>query len=101
MGVIVEDFRPQNIAMDLGGYDCTATFIVSDASTVFDLESRIAKAIDIAFQYGSIDGGHHKTWIIDQMVRHLSGDKYAELIREYKNGGEGPDTYTWDEGIAP
>jgi hypothetical protein len=110
MGVIVEDFRPQNIAMDLGGDDYTATFIVSDASTVFDLEDRIAKAIAVAMRYGGMDGNSFlakvmgyggKTWIIDQMVRHLSGDKYEELIREYKNGEKGPDTYTWDKGIAP
>lgn len=30
---------------------------------------RIEKAIEIAVKYGGIDGAHHKTWVIDQMVR--------------------------------
>ena len=58
-------------------------------------------AIDIAVQYGGIDGAHHKGWVIDQMVRLLSGDGYDQLIREACDGEDGPNTYSWDEGIAP
>jgi len=64
-------------------------------------EGRVTEAIDLAVRYGGIDGGHHKMWVIDQMVRVLAGDGYEELVREAKEGEDGPDTYDWDEGIAP
>lgn len=62
---------------------------------------RIREAIDIAVQYGGIDGAHHKTWVIDQMVRMLAGDDYEAVVANAKAGEDGPDTYGWDEGIAP
>ena len=86
---------------------------------------KISKAITVAVQYGGIDGSHHKDWVIDQMVRCLTGcptvkmvnkhgahgpfefeglgksDEYEELIREAKHGEDGDDTYSWSEGIAP
>lgn len=62
---------------------------------------RIEKAIELAVQYGGIDGSHHKAWVIDQMVRILAGDDYERIVAEAKNGDDGPDTYDWDEGIAP
>lgn len=62
---------------------------------------RIAEAIRIAVRYGQIDGAHHKTWVIDQMVRALAGDYYEELIRIANSGEDGPETYSWETGIAP
>lgn len=62
---------------------------------------RIESALDIAVQYGGIDGAHHKTWVIDQMVRALTGDTYECFVANAKHGEDGPDTYDWDEGIAP
>lgn len=59
------------------------------------------EAIEIAVKYGNIDGAHHKAWVIDQMVRVLAGDKYDQIVAEAKAGEDGPDTYDWDEGIAP
>ncbi len=50
-------------------------------------------ALTCAKQYGQIDGGHHKAWVIDQMCQHILGDDYEEFIQSY--GGE------WDTGIAP
>jgi hypothetical protein len=58
-------------------------------------------ALDVAFRYAGFDGGHHKQWVIDQMVRALTGDKYEEWVAKFKAGEDGPDTYGWDEGIAP
>lgn len=77
-------------------------------------------------QYGSIDGAHHKTWVLDQVARILHGtpvickearwangtselrvttgqpsDAYLEWVKYMKAGEDGPDTYTYDEGIAP
>ena len=80
---------------------------------------RIAKALDFAANYAYIDGDHHKMWVIDQMVRALTGcpmvqvnatdvrgvpytyekqgesDEYREFIAGDEDCGE------WDEGIAP
>lgn len=78
---------------------------------------RIARALEFA-KSGTVDGGHHKMWVIDQMVRALTGCPMVELTSRF------PDvhgnTYTfegqgeseqyrdfvnaepgWDEGIAP
>ena len=62
---------------------------------------RIAAALDVANRYGNIDGEHHKMWVIDQMVRRLTGDDYQAWITAHKDGEDGPETYGWDIGIAP
>lgn len=62
---------------------------------------RIEKAVEIGFRYGGIDGGHHKMWVIDQMLRALLGDAYEQAVRDACDGEDGPDTYGWDEGIPP
>lgn len=76
--------------------------------------------------YGGIDGAHHKDWVLDQVARVLNGTEvivkeakweggYAELrvslgepsqryldwVTEIKFGEDGPDTYGYDEGVAP
>ena len=63
-----------------------------------DLETRIAKALEVAERYGGIDGAHHKQWVIDQMVRVLLGNGYGKWVREMNDA---PDYLPWDEGIAP
>ena len=62
---------------------------------------RIDKAIELAVQFGGIDGDHHKAWVIDQMVRVLAGDKYEQIVADAISGEDGPNTYAWDEGVAP
>lgn len=64
-------------------------------------DSRVAKALELARKYGQIDGGHHKAWAIDQMVRALLGDAYESWVREACDGEDGPETYEWDEGTPP
>ncbi len=88
------------------------------------------KAKDFALlwieQYGGIDGGHHKTWVLDQVARILhgtpvlakiaswEGDKtelrldlddatpaYHKWVASCRDGEDGPETYGYDEGIAP
>jgi hypothetical protein len=61
----------------------------------------VEKAIKLAVDYGSIDGAHHKDWVIDQIVRALAGDRYEDIVRDAKAGEDGPDTYEWNCGIAP
>jgi hypothetical protein len=78
-------------------------------------EARIAKALEFASEYGTIDGAHHKMWVIDQMVRALTGCPvamknavdYKGVPYSYEAQGESPE-YTafigdegWDQGIAP
>lgn len=71
-------------------------------------KEKIKQAVELCFQYGGIDGGHHKMWVIDQVLRILLQDKYEEKIKEYENypdDGTEPDDewdyYEWDIGIAP
>jgi len=87
--------------------------------------ARISTALDIANRYGGIDGGHHKMWVIDQMVRALTGcpvvvesgvdsagvaytyetqgasEEYRAWVQAHRDGEDGPETYDWDEGVAP
>lgn len=91
------------------------------------LQARIEKAIEVAVKYGGIEGDHHKAWVIDQMVRELTGcptvkkespyldaqgqrqtvtdlgesKEYLEFVRKAREGEDGPETYDWDTGIAP
>lgn len=64
---------------------------------------RIRDAIEIAENYGQIDGAHHKMWVIDKMIKTLCGSQieYDRFIEEYEEGDDGPETYDWDTGIAP
>ncbi len=88
-------------------------------------EERIRKALAIAVAYGSNDGAHHKDWTIDQMVRALTGcpmaeesatdyrgspyvylaqgesEEYQRLVADARSGADGPNTYSWETGIAP
>ena len=61
------------------------------------MEQNIKEAVEIALNYGSIDGDHHKMWVIDQMLRKILGNK------EYKKAMKALDKNddSWDEGIAP
>lgn len=63
-------------------------------------DTRIEEALDLITRYGGIDGDHHKTWVLDQVVRLLAPD-YDEWVRNYQHGEDGPETYLWDAGIAP
>jgi hypothetical protein len=88
-------------------------------------KSKINNALDYANKYGGIDGDHHKMWVIDQMVRALTGCpmvtktakdfqgityefqaqgesvEYMRWVNEHCQGEYGAQTYGWDRGIAP
>jgi hypothetical protein len=59
------------------------------------------RALDVIFSYGGIDGSHHKQWVLDQVVRALTGEKYEEWVKKFEQGEDGPNTYSWDTGTAP
>jgi hypothetical protein len=72
------------------------------------MEDRIKKALNIIKNFGDTDGAHHKQWVLDQIVRVLTGcpeqglsKEYEKWIRDFMDGEDGPDTYYWDKGIAP
>lgn len=65
------------------------------------LMDKVTKALAVAYKFNGVDGAHHKDWVIDQMVRELTGENYPLWVENYCTGEEGPNTYTWNTGIAP
>ena len=75
----------------------------------------IRAALNVAAEWGDIDGAHHKQWVIDQMVRALCGARrdtsgcygedgtYQAWVGSVENtdAPDSDDWYSWDEGIAP
>lgn len=59
------------------------------------------QALNLIHMYGGTDGAHHKQWLLDQIVRTLTGEDYKSWVQRYQYGENGPETYEWDEGIAP
>lgn len=57
-------------------------------------------ALYLLATYGQEDGSHHKAWVIDQVARILAED-YDKWVEVMKEGEDGPDTYSYDVGIAP
>lgn len=39
-------------------------------------------------KYGGIDGGHHKDWLLDQIVRILNGTKVNICVAKWDDGTE-------------
>lgn len=66
-----------------------------------NLALAVTDALNIALKYGQIDGAHHKLWVIDQMVRALTGHNYDAWVKLHCAGSDGPNTHGWDVGIAP
>ena len=70
-------------------------------ASLTESEKKVEGSIKLIVDYGGIDGSHHKDWVLDQVVRELSGDNYDKIIADAKSGEDGPNTYGWEEGIAP
>lgn len=99
--------------------------MVKKNERLVELGDRVQKALNVASKYGTTDGDHHKMWVIDQMVRELTGcplvketaiayngvkyeyetldenETYNEWVRSFEDGVDGPETYSWDEGCPP
>lgn len=89
------------------------------------MDNRISRALEVAEEDGTTGGAHHKMWVIDQMVRELTGcptvtkeaidgnkkkyfydslgesKEYTDWVIKYSAGDDGPNTYAWDTGVAP
>ena len=79
-----------------------------------EANTRIEDAIKLLLNYAQTDGGHHKTWCLDQVLKALTGPRYEEFIHAYEYGfddedlsdssiGYEPDdkVWEWDTGVAP
>ena len=68
------------------------------------LNSAMVTITTQAFQYGMIEGEHHKQWVIDQMVRasfEFDPEPYDKLIAAVNQVREERGQEEWDVGIAP
>ena len=56
-----------------------------------EVRAGVGEAVAIAVRHGGTDGAHHKDWVIDQMVRALTGDRYSQVVAEARDGEDGPE----------
>jgi hypothetical protein len=101
-------FAIGNVWLRAVGADCPGDTWVVAAEYVADLDRipagedpRVAAVLELVADYAGIDGAHHKQWVLDQVVRILTGPGYDAWIAQWADGEDGPATYSWDEGIAP
>jgi hypothetical protein len=73
----------------------------SNPCAICKRQAQIYYVLNLIFDYGGIDGEHHKQWVLDQVIRTLTGDKYELWVKEHNDGSHGPNTYSWDKGVAP
>lgn len=58
----------------------------------------IFHAIQFIEENGMVEGGHHKQWVIDQVLRILLQRHYETWVATYNMLEDQDD---WDVGIAP
>lgn len=66
-----------------------------------DSQKRIDAALRMARLHGQEDGEHHKMWVIDQMVRALTGDDYEQWVKSGSIYHGGRHFEEWETGIIP
>ena len=66
-----------------------------------EADAHIRQALQILMHYGAMPGERQKAWVIDQLARILAGDSYEMVVAEATSGEDGPQTYEWDDGVAP
>lgn len=60
---------------------------------------KLEKIVDLVINEGTFDGGHHKQWALDQILRVAMGDhEYKQFVESYESQDEFGE---WDTGIAP
>ena len=64
------------------------------------MNNKSEMALALIYQYGGVEGAHHKQWLLDQIV-HALADDYDEWVAKWEDGEDGPETYKWDKGIVP
>lgn len=99
---LVEEYKERKVNYSTYEFDeLSYRTLILDIRTMLKENQKykevIDRAVQLAYQYAQIDGGHHKMWVIDQMMRILLGSKYDNFVKEYEEDGE----YEWNIGIAP
>lgn len=54
--------------------------------TELQVGDKIGRALALIFRYGGIDGEHHKTWLLDQVVRTLTECPQVDKLKVLKDG---------------
>jgi hypothetical protein len=62
-------------------------------------EERIDAALTLAKRYHGMPDAERKDWLVDQMVRALSGDRYDQVVGEALALPYSPPT--WETGVPP
>lgn len=102
------DFIAATLAQaDSSAWKCLLTYAPERDMTeierhIMDLNKKITGAMIMAEEFGSIDGADHKAWVIDQMIRCLTGDYYEGWVTQVCSGPERESAlYQCNVGIAP
>lgn len=81
---------------------------MSDGKAVVDLltnapvtAQRVQHALTIAYSCGQVYKNEQKAWVIDQMVRALTGPDYDKWVREFNEPTNGDPSNLWETGVAP
>lgn len=61
-----------------------------------ELDDCIYEALELAKMYAMTGEAHHKQWVIDKMVRTLTGSQYNQWVLDFEQNDD-----EWDEGIVP
>jgi len=64
-------------------------------------KNKIKSSLDLIWRYGGIPGGHHKQWLLDQLVRTLTGSEEAYNEWVHRVDDDADEYGKWDQGIAP
>jgi hypothetical protein len=99
-----DPFTVQDVSTPKDAEEGRANFqmTINDPAMIAQIyEARINEALKRATDV-MVDGSHHKTWVVDQMIRALLGtpEAYDAWVRAF-NAEAGPEYDDWDEGIAP
>lgn len=66
------------------------------------LEGVLNIAIQFILDNAFVEGENHRVWVIDQVLRILSGDNYEKIVKKWEVEHEGEDwDEEWDVGVAP
>lgn len=72
-----------------------------------DENADVKGALEEIVLYAGFDGAHHKDWVIDQVVRKLTGANYEQFVEAYETPivySDAPDDYAqqdWQTGVDP
>jgi len=92
--------RCENAEVSANGFESLYDAAYGELQSI---KAKLENALELIGQYGGINGVHHKAWVIDQIVRMLTDDRYDDWVNEVKGpiDEDGETEYDWDIGIAP